>query len=449
VGAQAAASTPHGVSTGLDRAGLDRGWLERPLESGPAAGFGVYLHVPFCHHRCGYCDFATEAVGGLDAVERDDVMRRYARALRADLAAQASAVAWPTVTSVFVGGGTPTLLPPDELAAIVAAVGAELDLAPDAEVTVECNPETASPEMFDALVGAGVDRVSLGAQSFDAGVLATLERRHRPERVAEAVAMARAAGVRRVSLDLIYGTPGEDRDAWLGSLAAVLAAGVDHVSAYALGVHANTPLGRAVAAGKVPPPDDDVQRERYDEGRAVLSSAGLVQYEVANFARGDAERSRHNVLYWRHGDYLGVGVGAHAHRDGRRWWTTRSTDRYLAAHAPGAGDAAGAGPRDRLGRLPALTGEEQVDDEARALERLLLGLRLREGLHPRDVPPLDPDAVEDAVAAGLVTGACGRLQATEAGWFLLDEAVSRLLGDGAKAGHRAEDRAGTQDRTRA
>jgi putative oxygen-independent coproporphyrinogen III oxidase len=409
-----------------DDAGRDRGWLERPLESGPAAGFGVYLHVPFCHHRCGYCDFATEAVGGLAAADREEVMRRYARALREDLAAQAAAAPWPTVTSVFLGGGTPTLLPAEELAAIVAAVGEHLDLAPDVEVTVECNPETASQELFAALVAAGVDRVSMGAQSFDPGVLATLERRHRPERVAESVAQARAGGIRRVSLDLIYGTPGEERDAWLASLAGVIAAGVDHVSAYALSVHANTPLGRAVAAGTVPAPDDDVQRERYDEGRAVLAAAGFVQYEVANFARGDAERSRHNVLYWRHGDYLGVGVGAHAHRDGHRWWTTRSTDRYLAAHAPGAAETVGA--RDALGRVPALTGEEVVDDEARALERLLLGLRLREGLHPRDVPPLDPCAVEDAIAAGLVTAACGRLQATESGWFLLDEAVTRLLG---------------------
>ena len=412
-----------GRSGGPD--GDDRAWLERPLESGPAAGFGVYLHVPFCHHRCGYCDFATEAVGGLADDDRDAVMRRYVAALREDLAAQAAARPRPPVTSVFVGGGTPTLLPPDLLAAVVRTVGEHLDLADDVEVTVECNPETASEETFAVLADAGVDRVSMGAQSFDPSVLATLDRLHRPERTAAAVAQARAAGIRRVSLDLIYGTPGEDRASWRDSLAAVVALDVDHVSAYALGVHANTPLGRAVAAGTVPAPDDDVQRERYDEARTVLSTAGFTQYEVANLARGDAQRSRHNVLYWRHGDYLGVGVGAHAHADGRRWWTTRSTERYLAAHAPGA-DAR----RDPDGRIVDLTGEEVLDDDARALERLLLGLRVREGLHPRDVPPLDPDALEDAVAAGLVTGSCGRLQATEDGWFLLDEAVGRLLGEG-------------------
>ena len=410
----------------------DRDWLERPLESGSAAGFGVYLHVPFCHHRCGYCDFATEAVGELADDDRATLMRRYVRALRDDLAAQAAARPLLPVTSVFVGGGTPTLLPPELLADAIRAVGEHLDLAPDVEITVECNPETATAEGFAVLAEAGVDRVSMGAQSFDAGVLTTLERRHRPERTAAAVASAREAGLRRISLDLIYGTPGEDTEAWGAGLAAVLALDVDHVSAYALGVHANTPLGRAVAAGLVPPPDDDVQRERYDEARMVLSAAGYVQYEVANFARGDRERSRHNVLYWRHGSYLGVGVGAHGHEDGRRWWTTRSTERYLAALAPGA-----APERDRDGRTVEIVEEEVLDDDARALERLLLGLRLREGLHPRDLPPLDPAAVEDAVAAGLVTGSCGRLQATEDGWFLLDEAVGRLLGDGPAGGRAA------------
>jgi putative oxygen-independent coproporphyrinogen III oxidase len=398
-------------------------WLTSPLESGTAAGFGVYLHVPFCHHRCGYCDFATEAVGGLAADDRDALMHRYVRALETDLAAQAAAGDLPTVTSVFVGGGTPTLLPPGELARLVRAVSRELDVADDVEITVECNPETADEELFGALVEAGVDRLSMGAQSFDPAVLGVLDRLHRPERTAEAVRLAREAGIARIGLDLIYGTPGEDDASWRASLAAVLTIGVDHVSAYALGVHANTPLGRAVAAGFVPPPDDDVQRERFDEARALLRSAGFVHYELANFARSDALRSRHNVLYWRHGDYLGVGVGAHAHRDGRRWWTTRSTSRYLdAAEAP-AGDA---GARDGLGRMRAVTEEERLDGDARALERLMLGLRLVEGLHPFDVPPLAVEALDDAVRLGLVTMSCGRLQATEGGWYLLDETVRRL-----------------------
>jgi len=401
----------------------DDAWLTAPLESGTAAGLGVYLHVPFCHHRCGYCDFATEAVGGLADDDRDALMRRYVDALVADLAAQAPSLDGRRVTSVFVGGGTPTLLPAAELVRVVRAVPEHLDVAPDAEVTVECNPETADAGLFGALAQAGVTRLSMGAQSFDPAVLRVLDRLHRPERSAEAVRLARAAGIHRIGLDLIYGTPGEDRASWASSLAGVLEAGVDHVSAYALGVHANTPLGRAVAAGLVPPPDDDTQRERFEEAREVLRGAGFDHYEVANFARTPAMRSRHNVLYWRHGDYLGVGVGAHAHRDGRRWWTTRSTSRYLEVSESALGDPAA---RDASGRLVGVTEEEVLDHEARALERLMLGLRLVEGLHPFDVPPLSEDALDDAVRLDLVTASCGRLQVSERGWFLIDETVRRL-----------------------
>ena len=409
------------------------GWLHDPLESGRAAGFGVYLHVPFCHHRCGYCDFATESVGSLAADALTPLLVRYVDALERDLSRQARAHGWPTVTSVFVGGGTPTLLPPELLARVVRSVSEHLPVRTDVEVTVECNPETASAELFAAMVDAGVTRVSMGAQSFDPSVLRTLERIHHPQRSAEAILLARSAGIEQVSLDLIYGTPGEDRASWHETLAAVLAAGVDHVSAYALSVHANTALGRAVAAGITPAPDDDVQRERFDETRSVLGAAGFDHYELSNFARTSASRSRHNVLYWRHGDYLGIGVGAHAHVDGHRWWTTRSTTRYLEAlEAPGERsevpgvEADGPGAFDGAGRAVAVTGEEHLDVEARRLERLLLGLRVREGLHPHDVPTIDPLALEDAVAAGLVRTSCGRLQATDDGWFLLDEAVQRL-----------------------
>jgi putative oxygen-independent coproporphyrinogen III oxidase len=387
-------------------------WLTDPIECGPAAGFGVYLHVPFCHHRCGYCDFATEAVGGLATDDADDLYRRYVDAVRLDLARQVAAGdAWPEVTSVFVGGGTPTMLPPRLLGSLVAAVGEELDLATGAEVTVECNPETASEELFAALAAAGVTRVSMGAQSFSAGVLTTLERGHTPERPLEAVAQARAGGIGEVSLDLIYGTPGETDEDWRRTLETAIVAGTDHLSAYALTVHANTPFGRRVREGGLPAPDEDLQRERFDIAREVLGAAGFEHYELSNWALGSHRRSDHNVLYWRHGDYLGVGVGAHGHRDGRRWWSTRSTDRYLRAVESGDTPVAG---------------HERLDVEERALERLLLGLRLREGLHPADAPPIEPLALEDAMAAGLVTTSCGRLQCTAEGWFLLDQAVARL-----------------------
>jgi putative oxygen-independent coproporphyrinogen III oxidase len=407
-------------------------WLTDPVESGPAAGFGVYLHVPFCSHRCGYCDFATAAVGDRDPADVEVLYDRYTAALTRDLVRQVAAgpaahgppgaplpATWRPVTSIFIGGGTPTLLGGARLARIVDAVRDELDLATDVEVTVECNPETASVALFGALSDAGVTRVSMGAQSFAPHVLTTLERGHTADRPLEAVEQAREGGIPEVSLDLIYGTPGERDEDWAATLDAVLAAGTDHVSAYALTIHESTPFGRAIARGTLLAPDDDVQRERFEVARTRLAAAGFDHYEVSNWARvvgrgGQAPapaRSRHNLLYWRHGDYLGVGVGAHAHLAGRRAWTTRSTERYLGAVEAGADPVAGS---------------EVLDADERATERLLLGLRVREGLHPADVPPIDPLAYEDALSSGLVETACGRLRCTETGWFLLDDAVGRL-----------------------
>ncbi|MEX2550631.1 MAG: radical SAM family heme chaperone HemW [Nitriliruptoraceae bacterium] len=414
----------------LLRPSAERSWLTDPVESGAAAGFGVYLHVPFCHHRCGYCDFAVAAVGGLDAPRRDDLERRYVTALKTDLSRQVAAgpqahappgshhldADWPEVTSIFVGGGTPTLLPAPLLAEAIAAVGRELDLADPVEVTVEANPETASAELFAALAEVGVTRVSLGAQSFAPHVLATLERGHDAEAPLVAAELARAAGIEDVSLDLIYGTPGESDADWEASLTRVLAAGVDHVSAYALTIHEGTPFGRRVARGQLPMVDEDVQAARFESAHRLLGGAGFGHYEVSNFARGAARRSRHNLLYWRHGDYLGVGAGAHGHLAGRRWWSTRSAPRYVQAVEQGA-EAGGWGP---------IAGSEVLDDDQRAAERLFLGLRVREGIHPDDLPPLTPLAFEDALAAGLVETAGGRLRCTDAGWFLLDQAVDRL-----------------------
>ena len=399
-------------------------WLADPLECGPAAGFGVYLHVPFCHHRCGYCDFATAAVGDRAPDDVAVLYRRYAEALRTDLARQVAAGpgahappgagtvgSWPRVTSVFIGGGTPTLLPADLLAGLVRSVRDELDVVTDAEVTVECNPETASVELFATLAEAGVTRISMGAQSFAPHVLTTLERGHTPDRPLQAVEEARAGGIGQVSLDLIFGTPGETEEDWRRTLATVLTAGTDHVSAYALTLHANTPFGRRVRQGELAAPDDDVARDRFEVAGELLGAGGFEHYELSNWALGPARRSAHNVLYWRHGDYLGVGVGAHGHLAGRRWWSTRSTERYVEAVEAGASPVAG---------------DEVLDTEQRGVERLLLGLRLHEGLHPIDAPPIEPLALEDAMAAGLVSTSCGRLQCTQDGWFLLDEAVARL-----------------------
>ncbi len=395
--------------------GLTAGsWSDTPVESGRRAGFGVYLHVPFCRHRCGYCDFATSAVG-----DDDSLFDRYTDALvtalrRAvddpDGTGTLPSVADRTVTSVFVGGGTPSLLGPDRIGRVLGAVRDLLEVAPDAEVTVECNPEDASTDFFTGLAAHGVDRVSMGAQSFSEAVLTELERGHDARRPVDAVAEARAAGIERVSLDLIYGAPMETDASWVETIDVAAASGVDHLSAYALTIHDNTPFGAAAREGRMHV-DDDVLADRFDLARERLTAHGFDHYEVSNFSRGAAARSRHNVLYWRHGDHLGVGVGAHGHLDGARWWSTRATARWLDAVESSASP---------------VSDHERLDLEQQATERLLLGLRLREGLHPNDVPPIEPLALEEALDAGLVETACGRLQCTERGWFLLDEAVRRL-----------------------
>lgn len=392
-------------------------WLTDPVECGRQAGFGIYLHVPFCTHRCGYCDFATYD-------DRGHLMSRYVAALRRDVVRWAEAgpwpeaggssgrQGWPTVTSVFVGGGTPTLLPADELAGILAVVRERFSITPDAEITVEANPESADEGNLATLVAAGTNRVSIGAQSFSPHVLAALERRHDPEQPLTAVKAARAAGAANVNIDLIYGTPGETESDWEHTVEVALRAETDHVSAYALTVAPNTPLARRVDVGALPAPDEDGQRRRFDTLRRMLGRSGFDHYEVSNWARSPARRCRHNLLYWRHGDYIGLGVGAHSHYRGRRWWSHRSIERYCAAVEADA---------------PAVSGQEYLDSVERAEERLLLGLRVAEGLHVGDLPPLREDALEDVLRAGLARVADGRLQATDEGWFLLDEILSRLL----------------------
>ncbi|MDP8978045.1 MAG: radical SAM family heme chaperone HemW, partial [Actinomycetota bacterium] len=337
---------------------------------GAARGAGLYLHVPFCRHRCGYCDFNTYA--GLD-----EQIPRYVAALRADLVRVAAggphAVAplgsgagraWPVFTSVFVGGGTPTLLPPADLAGLVWLARRVLPVAGDAEVTVEANPETVTVDSLAVLADVGVNRVSIGAQSFAPRVLAFLDRRHDPEAPLRAVEAARSAGIARLSLDLIYGAPAEDDADWRDALDAAVGAGVGHVSAYALTVEPDTPYARRVRAGAQAAPDDDVQAARMAVADERLAGAGLERYEISNWAR-PGSRCRHNLTYWTGGDYLGVGAGAHGHWAGRRWWSLRSPARYA--------DAALAGGRTTAG-------EEVLDAATRRTERLMLGLRLSDGV---------------------------------------------------------------------
>ena len=276
--------------------------------------FGIYLHVPFCASRCDYCAFATWT-------DRHHLIDDYLDACRRQ-AAEAVAAGLPIVTSVFVGGGTPNLVPAADLMAVLA----ELPIEAGAEVTVECNPDEVTAEQMLTYAAAGVTRISLGVQSMVPSVLATLGRHHDPENVRSATECVRNAGIRRLNLDLIYGATGETLDQWMTSLTEAVALDPDHVSAYALTVEAGTPLADDPARH----PDDDVQADKYLIADEILTGAGLINYEISNWSKSDQE-CQLNQLYWRQGDYLGLGCAAHSHVEGRRFWSIRTPERFIKA----------------------------------------------------------------------------------------------------------------------
>ena len=312
------------------------------------ADFGVYVHVPFCASKCDYCAFATWT-------DRHHLTEAYVVALRSDIR-RAVAAGLPTADTVFVGGGTPTLLPPDELASVIA----ELPMAPDAEVTVECNPDDVTVEMLRTYRSAGVNRVSLGVQSMSTHVLASLGRTHDQANVASAVAAIREAGLPSFNLDLIYGAAGESVADWRATVEQALELDPPHISAYGLTVEAGTPL----ATQPDRHPDDDDQADKYELVDDLLTEAGLVNYEVSNWARPGHE-SRHNQLYWDQSDYRGFGCAAHSHEQGRRWWNVRTPDRYI--DLVGRGDTVEAA-------------SETLDEDTRRFEGLQLALRTRDGV---------------------------------------------------------------------
>jgi putative oxygen-independent coproporphyrinogen III oxidase len=367
--------------------------------------FGLYLHVPFCAARCGYCDFNTyvpsELGGtGLAATFAETAVAevRLARQVLGDRA--------PVVDTVFVGGGTPTLLPPADLVRVLDAVRAEFGLAPGAEVTTEANPDSVDERSLAALRAGGFTRVSFGMQSAVPSVLQVLDRTHTPGRPQQAAKEAYAASFEQVSLDLIYGTPGETDDDWRASLDAARSAEPTHVSAYALIVEDGTRLGRQVARGLLPAPDDDVLADRYLQAEAALSDLGW--YEVSNWG----EPCRHNLGYWRGGDWWGIGPGAHSHVGGVRWWNVKHPRQYADALAAGRSPGAG---------------REVLTDEDRRVERVLLELRLRDGL---DLSLLRPEGLAAAhrhTEAGLLELDGGRAVLTLRGRLLADAVVRDLV----------------------
>jgi putative oxygen-independent coproporphyrinogen III oxidase len=374
----------------------------------PGGPFGIYVHVPFCVTRCGYCDFNTYTPAELGGVNPD----AWLLVLRSELELAGARLGAPTVHTVFVGGGTPSLLGSARLATVLESVRDNFELASDAEVTTEANPESTWPEMFAGLRSAGYNRISLGMQSVAPRVLATLDRVHSPGRGVAAAREAMAEGFEHLNLDLIYGTPGESDDDLRCSVDAAIDADVDHVSAYALVVEEGTALARRVRRGEIAAPDDDMLAHRYELVEEQLSAAGFEWYEVSNWSRPGGQ-CRHNLGYWDGGQWWGAGPGAHSYVGATRWWNVKHPNTY-AQMIDGA-------------TLP-VAGFEQLDAQHRHTEDVLLRIRLRRGLPLDLLDDAERERAAVAVDDGLLTPDGERLVLTDRGRLLADGVVRMLLG---------------------
>ena len=375
--------------------------LVRPLS--------IYVHVPFCASRCGYCDFNTYTATELgDSVSR----ATFHEVLASEVRVAAQELGPREVSTVFFGGGTPTLIGASALGEVLASIRAEFALAPDAEITIEANPDSVDEAALAALRASGFTRISFGMQSTATHVLRVLDRTHTAGRSLAMARAARVAGFEHVNLDLIYATPGESDDDLRRTLDDVIEADVDHVSAYSLIVEDGTPLARRIGRGELPMPDDDIAASRYEIIDEALMAAGLDWYEVSNWSRPGGE-CRHNIAYWRSDDWWGIGPGAHSHVDGVRWWNAKHPRTYADSLASGATPEAG---------------REVLTDDDKRVERVMLALRMREGLAASEVS--DEGWLDRTVDAGLIDGASlgdGRIVLTGRGRLLADRLVRDLM----------------------
>jgi putative oxygen-independent coproporphyrinogen III oxidase len=373
--------------------------------------FGAYIHVPFCTSRCGYCDFNTYTAGELQGTSEQE----YVGAILAEVELARHVVPHaPPLSTVFFGGGTPTLLPATDQTLVLRALREAFGLAEDAEITTEANPESVSPSQLDSLREGGFNRISFGMQSAVPRVLSTLDRTHTPGRVTEAVGQARSAGFENISLDLIYGTPGESLDDWRASLAAAIELEPQHISAYALIVEEGTALARRIARGELAPTDDDDQAVKYELTDELLGRAGYHWYEVSNWARSPDLACRHNMAYWKGHHWWGFGPGAHSHVGGVRWWNVKHPRAYAERMAAGASPA---------------QAREVLDESTRHLERLLLEVRLRDGLERSVLSAAACAEAASMVQQGLLDATAwesGVVRLTLRGRLLADLVVRRL-----------------------
>ena len=381
--------------------------------------FHAYVHIPYCLTRCGYCDFNTYTATELGDTSQSDFFQLVIKEIDfAKVALDKSGVPSRKLSSIFFGGGTPTLLPVQDLISIYKKLVSVFGIEPNSEVTTEANPDSVDEEYLCALKEAGFTRVSFGMQSAVPEVLKVLERTHNPENVAINVQRAKAVGL-QTSVDLIYGTPGESLDDWRLSLESAIAMNTDHISAYSLIVEPGTKLARQIKTGEVSAPDESLHADMYELAEELLTQGGFSNYEVSNWAKREDLESKHNVAYWQSKDWWGFGPGAHSHVGGVRWWNVK----HPAAYAE----------RIHAGSSPALE-RELVDQENRNIEKVMLEARLVKGM---DVSWLKENGFGEAkvlcelIADSLVDGKAlisGKLVLTLKGRLLADLVVRRLLG---------------------
>ncbi|CAB0542725.1 coproporphyrinogen III oxidase [Corynebacterium diphtheriae] len=370
--------------------------------------FGVYVHVPFCSSRCGYCDFNTYTPGELGGTASPE---SYLDALEKELELAAASGTTRPATTVFIGGGTPSMLGASGLTRVLRAVRNTIGIAPGAEVTTESNPETTSPEFFSELLESGYNRISLGMQSASSSVLRVLERKHTPGRAFDAAREAMNAGFLHVNLDMIYGTPTETDDDVRLTLERALDTGVDHISAYSLIVEDGTAMARKVRKGQLPPPNEDVYADRYGLIDTALRAQGFDWYEVSNWAKPGGE-CQHNLGYWLDGDWWGAGPGAHSHIASRRFFNVKHPSTYAQHLADG--------------QLP-IKEEELLDSTERHEESVMLGLRLRQGLELSRFTEAERAVIEKYVGLKLLHVYDGRVASTLQGRLLIDGIIADIL----------------------
>lgn len=377
-------------------------------EGAVSRDFGLYIHVPFCAVRCGYCDFNTYTATELEGVSQASYPAQAIAEIEfARQVLESSGVPERSLSTVFVGGGTPTLLGPEPLALMLQKARDTFGFVESAEVTVEANPDSVSAEDLHALKAAGVTRVSFGVQSSDPWVLATLDRTHNPERVPEVVQWAQDAGL-QVSVDLIYGTPGETLESWRATLTGALELSPDHVSAYALIVERGTALAARISRGELAMPDDDLHAEMYTLADEQFEQAGYSWYEVSNWVKSPEHHSRHNHSYWTSQDWWGIGPGAHSHVGGTRWWNVKHPSAYATRMGQGVSPA---------------YAREVLSEHAIGMEQIMLGIRLAEGLDASLIVPDRRPLLAEWVSRGLLDAAAllaGRVVPTLQGRLVAD-----------------------------